>query len=488
MADSFRDGGRAGRTPGARRSLAQMLLDQGMSGAPVGAWTQGANRIAQALLGAALEREATMARQVGQGAAVVRPAAPAAPARPGGTERGGDDDMARTRAMRRQALAGILLRNVLAGSSGRAPDAVQQPRADVSLPSAVSDGETGAANGPLMRAAMEPAGLPAEGPRRENAVPSPLPPPAGSMLRYYETLYGQESGNNPQARSATSSATGLGQFTTGSWAGLMRARPDLGLTVNGRTDPAQARRATQALTEQNAAVLDSHGFSPTFGNLYMTHFLGQAGGPRFLRGLAQDPGAPAAHYASPDAVRANQRIFFRRDGTPRSVAEVYALQTRRFDLAERGPAAPPAEEVWPSAPLPPPRPEGAPGRFGPPGADIDRPAIGMPPAYPPASAADALQAQRAGPAAPDGRRVGEMPADASGLPWPSALGPWPGGGRGWPSPAPSPWPPIPQAGAEGVTAPLDLDAFRRREIGEVEPLEAERRRRLYEPLDPFGLY
>ena len=466
MADSFRDGGRAGRSPGMRRALARMLLDQGTSGAPVGAWTQGANRIAQALLGAALEREAPAARHAGEGAAAGRPAGPAAFAPPGGADQGGDRGPASARAMRRQALADILMRNVLAGSPGRGPGA--------GPPLPVFDGETSGANGPVAPAAMSPAGRPAEGPGTDNAMPSPLvqPQPAGSMLRYYETLYGHESGNNPQARAATSSATGLGQFTTGTWAGLMRARPDLRLTVDGRTDPAQARRATQALTEQNAAVLDGHGFSPTFGNLYMTHFLGQAGGPRFLRGLAQDPGAPATHYASPDAVRANQRIFFRRDGTPRSVAEVYALQTRRFEQAERAQAAPPAEQGWPSAPLPSPRPAGAPGRFGSAGADVGHAATAMPPAFPTGVPAEVFERQRTAPVAPSGPRLAGMPADGYGLRWPSALGPWP---------------PIPPAGATGGAAPLDLDTFRRSETGEIDPFEAERRR-LHEPLDPFGLY
>jgi len=160
---------------------------------------------------------------------------------------------------------------------------------------------------------------------------------------YLSALFQQESGNDPNARARTSSATGLGQFTTGTWNALMRSRPDLGLTADGRTDPDQARRATEAFTQQNAEVLRGRGIEPTPGNLYMTHFLGPAGGPRMIEAARTDPSAPATSFADPAAVRANQSVFFHRDGTPRTAAELVAHQTRRFGGSEAIERAAPRE-------------------------------------------------------------------------------------------------------------------------------------------------
>lgn len=166
--------------------------------------------------------------------------------------------------------------------------------------------------------------------------PAPGGPAAGASLNgggvgsFVNAVVSQESDGNPSARNPNSSATGLGQFTDRTWAGLMRSRPDLGLTSNGRTDPEQSKKAIQALAEENAPQLAGSGHEVNPANLYMGHFLGGAGGVRFLNGLRQNPNALASSYAASDAVEANRAVFFNRDGTPRTAQQVYDLQTRKF--------------------------------------------------------------------------------------------------------------------------------------------------------------
>lgn len=154
--------------------------------------------------------------------------------------------------------------------------------------------------------------------------------PAGS---YLATLRGKESGGNALAKNPNSTATGIDQFTSQTWDGLRRKYPELGLTADGRTDPAQSTRAMEKFTADNARALTSAGVPITPGNLYVSHFLGEAGGPRFIRGVMQNPDAPATAYVTPGAAAANRTIFFNRDGSPKSAGAVYAERTSRFGSA-----------------------------------------------------------------------------------------------------------------------------------------------------------
>ena len=157
---------------------------------------------------------------------------------------------------------------------------------------------------------------------------------------YYTALRTQESGGRTAATShdPTSGkplAFGLYQFTPATWAGLAKAHPDLGLTGGNILDSAAQERAVRALTADNDAVLAQHGLPLSDANRYMAHFLGAGGAVRFLTLLDKAPGTPAAALL-PAAARANPSIFYQSgsDGGPRSarsLADVYALQTRRFE-------------------------------------------------------------------------------------------------------------------------------------------------------------
>ncbi len=164
---------------------------------------------------------------------------------------------------------------------------------------------------------------------------------------------GRESGMNPRARAPTSSAAGLFQFVEQTWLatlkqhgakyGYARYADLISRTADGhyRVDGSEARRAVMdlrldphasslmagELASDHAAYLRGRtGRQPTAGELYAAHFLGPQGSARLIEAVENAPGA-SAPALFPDAARANKSIFYR-DGSPASVAQVYANLTR----------------------------------------------------------------------------------------------------------------------------------------------------------------
>jgi hypothetical protein len=128
-------------------------------------------------------------------------------------------------------------------------------------------------------------------------------PELGGMLEsYIANAKAAESGGNPNAKNPRSSATGLYQFTEPTWRDLMRANPELGLTPDGRTDPAQQEAAMRVFTQNNAKVLADAGVGVNPGTLYAAHFLGAVGA---TKALSYAPETPMMVAAGPEVVAAN---------------------------------------------------------------------------------------------------------------------------------------------------------------------------------------
>lgn len=147
---------------------------------------------------------------------------------------------------------------------------------------------------------------------------------AGGGGTYFAMLRSAESGGR-NVGSDSSSAFGPYQFTSGTWSNVITRHPDLGLTAQDRFNPAKQEIAIRAFTADNAAALKSAGLPQTDVNLYMMHFLGEAGGPRMIRALASDPQGNAKQYADASAVAANPAIF-----NGRSVEQVFKLFGGKF--------------------------------------------------------------------------------------------------------------------------------------------------------------
>ena len=87
------------------------------------------------------------------------------------------------------------------------------------------------------------------------------------------------------------------------------------------------------LTQSNSFNLTGQiGRRPTDAELYMAHFMGVGGATRLITAAENNPQASAASLF-PNAAAANRSIFYDSAGSARSVSEVYAELTSRYDRA-----------------------------------------------------------------------------------------------------------------------------------------------------------
>lgn len=166
----------------------------------------------------------------------------------------------------------------------------------------------------------------------------------------FDFLMGQaklESGLNANARAGTSSASGLFQFLDQSWLAVVDkhgAEHGLGwaadsiqksggrYTVAGgnrdailalRNNPeVAALMAAEHASDNKGAIEAATGREATGTDMYMAHFLGLGGARTFLSAMKANPDRNAA-AVFPAAARANRSVFFERDGSARSLSEVY---------------------------------------------------------------------------------------------------------------------------------------------------------------------
>jgi hypothetical protein len=158
-----------------------------------------------------------------------------------------------------------------------------------------------------------------------------------------------ESGLNPNAKAATSSAAGPFQFVNGTWLRMVEKYGDnVGLSDQAaalrdnkldaagkadllalRTDVGISGKMAAHFALDNAKALASSGLTnigPT--ELYLAHFLGAGGAKEFLASMQANPNGPAAEVL-PAAARSNKSVFFA-DGIPRSFVEIYNRFSQKF--------------------------------------------------------------------------------------------------------------------------------------------------------------
>ena len=171
----------------------------------------------------------------------------------------------------------------------------------------------------------------------------------GSDFHYLLGTAMRESSLRPQAQSGTSSAAGLFQFVEQTWLGLVKehgAKYGLGsmaaaISKDGsghfhaanaedhrailalRNDPQIAALMAGEYAKATRATLESSlGRNVCGGELYAAHFLGADAACKLIRMNSAEPGADAA-ASFPQAAGANRSVFYRADGSARSVREVY---------------------------------------------------------------------------------------------------------------------------------------------------------------------
>jgi hypothetical protein len=179
----------------------------------------------------------------------------------------------------------------------------------------------------------------------------------GTDFAYLMAQARLESSLDPSARSRTSSASGLYQFTTGTWLRTLEkhgAEHGLGwasdMIRSGAANDPSARAQLLALRfdPQVAATMAGElagdngdyltgvlGRAPDHAELYLAHFFGAEGAGRFLTALGNDPAQSAAALL-PSAASSNRSTFYDRSGAPRSVGEVMTLIRARMAGASDG--------------------------------------------------------------------------------------------------------------------------------------------------------
>ena len=196
------------------------------------------------------------------------------------------------------------------------------------------------------------------GGRVQNAIAS-ASASTGVDFKYLYHQAGIVSNFNASAQATTSSASGLYQFTSQTWLGMIKnhgAEHGLSWAANAITRDASGHYSVSDATtkqeilalrqspETSAAMAGEYasdnkdilqaklGRETNSTDLYMAHFLGPAGATRFLKAKDADPDQSAASVM-PAAARANKWVFYDKAGNPRSLADVYQRFAARFDQA-----------------------------------------------------------------------------------------------------------------------------------------------------------
>lgn len=125
---------------------------------------------------------------------------------------------------------------------------------------------------------------------------------------YWPMLSKIESNDRPYVRASTSSASGLYQFTRGTWIGEGGTwGSDMSLAFGGlRPSTDEQLRRAKTFTEKNAKALQAAGIGLNRASLYASHFLGVGTAVKAING---DVKKPVADYVSDAAVRANPSIL-----------------------------------------------------------------------------------------------------------------------------------------------------------------------------------
>lgn len=180
----------------------------------------------------------------------------------------------------------------------------------------------------------------------------PLPAPLDTKIgtsptgNFVQQMIGVESGGNPTAKNPLSSATGLGQFTSGTWLEFINSQhPGLFDKLSKkeilalRNDPTMSIEASSWYAGKGVDMLDDLGLPITNANLYAHHFLGE-GGARKL--LTADPDAMVKDILDAGQIRANPTIL----GGNRTVQDVLDWMSTKFGESEpRGPTPRPQEQM-----------------------------------------------------------------------------------------------------------------------------------------------
>ena len=353
-----------------RQQLADALMQQGSSTAPIQSPWQGAANLVKALVGSYQSAQVGNQQRLGQAnsqandinAMGIDPGTQNIPATPG------------------QTTPALQENDQVNDATADAEDAGMSP--DAALVRALTAARGGQSLAPM--ATSNPLAV---------ALGAPGAPAQGNG-DFYSTAMQHESGGQNIPNAAGASAAGYFQMQPGSWADVARAHPELALPANVMdASQAQQTAAYHAYVGMNAQALSAAGVPITDKNAFMTSFMGSGAGPTFINAMQQNPSAPAASMF-PAAARENPTVFYA-NGQPFSLAQVYQRETGAFGNGNTtGFGAPPSPAVAGAAQPSPAQVAGAPAPGGSQGAGAPAMAAAAPSQANLATLAAAMQGQQ----------------------------------------------------------------------------------------------
>lgn len=159
---------------------------------------------------------------------------------------------------------------------------------------------------------------------------------SSGMTGYLKKIAQVESSGKAGAKSDSSSASGLFQFTKDTWEENVKAMGK-NYSLADRSDPQKSAEVAKYFTEKQKKQLQTGTGKENVSDadLYMAHFLGAGGATKFLNAMAKNPSALATEGAYPKQIEANKSIFYEDggEGKMRTLQEVYDLMSRKIDKA-----------------------------------------------------------------------------------------------------------------------------------------------------------
>jgi hypothetical protein len=161
----------------------------------------------------------------------------------------------------------------------------------------------------------------------------------GVSFSYLMEKAAAESNFNPTVKAKTSSATGLFQFIESTWMDMVGKHGEkhgIDTTqskttlLNLRKNPTIASVMAAEFAADNKSHLKQR-IGGDIGNteLYFAHFMGAGGASSFLSELHKNPTAIGADMF-PKAAHANQGVFYDKDGSARSLEDIYKFFDKKF--------------------------------------------------------------------------------------------------------------------------------------------------------------
>lgn len=149
---------------------------------------------------------------------------------------------------------------------------------------------------------------------------------------YLTKLAVVESENNPNAKAKTSSASGAFQFLESTWKGLTN-KYKLGYSLDDRFDPIKSKKVADLLTKENEnALRPVLGREPNDGERYLGHFLGTQGSKQLLSTYLKNPNEKIGNVVSGEALKANKSIFLNKDGSQKTVGDIYNWSAKKMSI------------------------------------------------------------------------------------------------------------------------------------------------------------